>query len=106
MNKIHTLPIQKKTIDMRTGKVTSTESVNAQLLPAKPGTCQECGTAHKPEQPHDAQSLFYQYAFYGREGRWPTWSDAMGHCAPFIREQWTKLLKERGIDVDGKGGTS
>ncbi|MFK8825969.1 hypothetical protein [Citrobacter freundii] len=98
MNKIHTVSIQKKTIDLHTG-ASKTELVNAQILPAKPGTCQECGTPHAPEQPHNAQSLLYQYAFYGREGRWPTWNDAMAHCEPFTREQWTRLLEERGIVV-------
>lgn len=93
-----TIPIQKTTIDMATGAST-TEAVQASLLPPPAGTCQECGRAHPAEAPHDAQSMYYQYAFYGQHDRWPTWADAMAHCPPFIRDQWTRLLTERGITV-------
>ncbi|EHM3440590.1 hypothetical protein MKU92_000055 [Salmonella enterica] len=104
MNKIHTFPIQKQTVDARTGKVTSTEAVNAQILPAPHDTCPECATAHEPELPHNAQSIYYQYAFYGREGRWPTWTDAMAHCPQHIRELWIQELTARGVSVNGEYG--
>jgi hypothetical protein len=71
------------------------------MLPAKPGTCEECAVAHEPEMPHDASSMFYQYHFYNRKGRWPNWKDAMSHCAPEIRGLWTEALIETGIDVEG-----
>lgn len=66
-----------------------------------PGTCPECATAHAPEMPHNQQSLAYQYKFYDRCGRWPTWADAMAHCAPEVRAQWVEALKEHGITVEG-----
>ena len=44
------------------------------------GTCPECAVKHDPEQPHNRDSLAYQYKFYDQHGRWPTWSDAMAHC--------------------------
>lgn len=31
------------------------------LLPAPRGTCEECAVAHKPDEPHNQQSLHYQY---------------------------------------------
>lgn len=42
-----------------------------------PGTCPECAVAHAPDQPHNRDSLCYQYKFYDAHGRWPTWEDAM-----------------------------
>lgn len=45
----------------------------ATLLPPPKGTCPECAINHAPELPHNQQSLFYQYSFYGKHGRWPTW---------------------------------
>ena len=69
------------------------------LLPPAPGKCQECAVDHDASQPHNQQSLFYQYHFYGDKGRWPTWADAMAHCSPEVKEQWTKILKEHGVTV-------
>lgn len=69
------------------------------LLPAPEGTCPECATKHEPEQPHNQQSLYWQYKFYNKHGRWPTWKDAMAHCPPDIKRFWIEELKERGIEV-------
>lgn len=77
------------------------------ILPAKPGFCQECGAKHEPDLPHNAQSRLYQYAFYGREGRWPTWNDALAHCSDEVRELWKKALTEKGVSLDAhQGGAS
>lgn len=67
-----------------------------------PGTCPECAVAHPPEQPHDQQSLTYQYKFYDQHGRWPTWEDAMAHCPFDIKLYWSNALAERGIVVEVK----
>lgn len=67
-----------------------------------PGTCQICATKHEPEQPHNQQSLAYQYKFYDENGRWPTWADAMAHCSDEIRDYWTRELEKRGIKVNGE----
>ena len=47
------------------------------LLKTPPDTCPECAVKHGPNEPHNQQSLAYQYDFYGKNGRWPTWEDAM-----------------------------
>lgn len=50
------------------------------LMPPPPGTCKECAVKHEPEQPHNKQSLFYQYNFYNQHVQ-PTWSLAdVGRC--------------------------
>lgn len=67
-----------------------------------PGTCPICATKHEPEQPHNQQSLAYQYKFYDEHGRWPTWADAMAHCSDMIRDYWTRELEKRGIKVNGE----
>lgn len=69
------------------------------LLPAKKGTCEQCATAHPPEQPHNQQSLFWQYWFYGKHGRWPKWADAMEHCSEKMKADWTRALAEHGVAV-------
>ena len=72
------------------------------LLPPKPDVYQECATKHDPLLPHNRDSLYYQYAFYAKAGRWPTWADAMEHCPPEIKEAWTQELEDRGIEVGEK----
>jgi hypothetical protein len=67
------------------------------LLPPAPDVCQECATKHEPEEPHNAQSLYYQYSFKAEHGRWPTWKDAIAHCSEEVKEAWTKELKARGV---------
>lgn len=65
----------------------------------RPGTCPMCGVAHDPAQPHNCESLTYQYKFYDEHGRWPTWADAMAHCSPEVKEYWCKALAQHGITV-------
>jgi hypothetical protein len=66
------------------------------LLPPTAGTCPACAVKHPPEMPHNAQSMYYQYRFYGLRGRWPTWADALAHCSDAMREQWEAGLREKG----------
>lgn len=66
------------------------------LLPAGEGKCPRCAVDHEPGQAHNQQSLFWQYHFYSQRGRWPTWKDAIEHCAPDLREFWEKELKKQG----------
>lgn len=67
------------------------------LLPAPPGVCSQCARDHEPDEPHDAQSLHYQYAFYAEHDRWPTWDDALAHCSEDVQAAWRQALAERGI---------
>jgi len=66
------------------------------MMPPPPDACQECAHKHEPSQPHNAQTMFYQYKFANKHGRWPTWADAIAHCAPQTQEVWKKALMERG----------
>ncbi len=66
------------------------------LLPPKEGTCPICAVEHEPTAPHDQQSMYYQYRFYGVRNRWPTWADAIAHCDPITRAQWEDILREKG----------
>lgn len=69
------------------------------LLRTPPGTCHECAEIHDTTQPHNQQSLAYQYKFYDRHGRWPTWHDAMEHCPDAVKEIWRTALQKEGIDM-------
>ncbi len=73
------------------------EAAPMQLLPGAPGTCPMCAVAHRPEDPHDAQSLFYRMRFYQTHGRWPRWSDALMHCGERTTWNWVGELRRRGL---------
>ncbi|MCD8218093.1 MAG: hypothetical protein LUD01_08635, partial [Clostridiales bacterium] len=78
------------------------EQHGIQLIEITPkGTCPECGVVHKPGYPHYRDSIVYQYIFYDRHGRWPTWADAMAHCTDSMKAVWIKELEKRGIAVNG-----
>ena len=63
------------------------------------GACTERAVKHSPEQPHNRDSLAYQYKFYDEHGRWPTWTDAMAHCPEEVKKVWMQALREQGVDV-------
>lgn len=69
------------------------------LLPPPPDTCQQCAVKHDPTHPHNQQSLFWQYWFFMKHERWPTWKDAMEHCSDEMKAFWISALKEHGVDV-------
>jgi hypothetical protein len=83
-----------QTVNMNTGEVTGEKKNAMTMLPPPPSVCQECAVDHKPEYPHNQQSLAYQYYFYARHGRWPTWTDAMAHCTDEEKAYWRKELVE------------
>lgn len=70
------------------------------LMKPKSGVCQECAVNHDPTHPHNQQSLAYQYDFYGKHGRWPTWKDAMEHCSDEMKALWIKALTEKGVEIE------
>ena len=57
-----------------------------ELIPPKAGVCQECACDHHPDEPHNKDSLYYQYKFHADHDRFPTWEDAMAHCDDEIKE--------------------
>ena len=80
-------------VDMTTGEVKEERTAEWMLGPPPPGKCSVCAADHAPDQPHDAQSLYYQYAFYADHGRWPTWADAISHCSPETQAMWKHELQ-------------
>lgn len=73
---------------------------NVMILPPKPGVCQICAVDHKPDQPHNRDSLYYQMKFRQKNGRFPTWADAMAHCEEHVKKIWIDALAERGVIVE------
>lgn len=69
------------------------------LLPPSPNACQECARIHGADEPHDANSLYYQMHFKLATGRDPTWADAMAHCPEWTKAAWVAELKARGIQI-------
>lgn len=55
------------------------------LLPAEPGTCAMCATAHDEREPHNRWSLFYQMRFKQKYGRDATDADAIAHLSAEYR---------------------
>jgi len=86
------------TVDRKTGKETTTNA-KMFMMPAKKGTCEECAVNHRKDQPHDKQSMFYQYKFFNEHGRWPGWADAMAHCDDEVKQMWTTHLRKLGEKV-------
>lgn len=69
------------------------------LFAPAPGRCPVCAAEHPPDLPHNPASLYYQYQFYRRNGRWPTWHDAMNHCSDAVKQALTYALGVHGIDT-------
>lgn len=74
--------------------------VEGTVLPPAPGVCATCAVDHTADQPHNAQSLYYQYAFYHDNMRWPNWGDAMAHCAQDVQDFWRDRLVGLGVEHD------
>lgn len=72
------------------------------LAPPLAGSCPECATVHDPALPHNRQSLYYQYKFYQKHRRYPTWQDAMAHCTSEVRMLWIRALAKRGVIVEAE----
>ncbi len=71
------------------------------ILPPNPDACPQCGDIHAPEEPHNRNSLAYQHRFRKANGRYPTWEDAMGHCAARTQATWRAELIRRGMMAGG-----
>ncbi len=67
------------------------------LLPPRPGVCQECAVDHKPEEPHNKDSMYYQMKFKMKNDRWPTWEDAMAHCSQDIKNAMIQFFESKNI---------
>lgn len=75
------------------------------LLPLLGDTCQECGTKHTPEEPHNPQSLYWQTKRNLEGLPVATWEDALSHCPPEIKTAWEQKLKgEYGFGCPQCGG--
>lgn len=64
------------------------------LLPPAPHLCQSCATDHKPEDPHNWQSMHWQYWFYGQTGRFPKVLDAFEHTTAAMRYAWKRHMMD------------
>lgn len=76
------------------------------LLPPRAGVCQACAVDHKPAEPHNQQSLHWQYWFYAHNGRWPEWPDALAHCTDELYAFWRRELVTFGVEIPERAATS
>jgi hypothetical protein len=72
------------------------------LMKPPKSTCPICATKHEAQMPHNQQSIYYQYRFYGVRGRWPTWADAVAHCSDEMQAYWKEQLGEHWTEPDGE----
>ncbi len=70
------------------------------LLPPAKDACQVCARKHEPDQPHDAQSLYWHTARQMEGLPPPTWADALEHVTPALRAFWVAELAKHGVVVD------
>ena len=68
------------------------------LLPAAPGTCVHCATAHGENDPHNFQSIFYAVRFNMKWGRSPTHADCVAHLSEEIKQRYRQVLPEFGVE--------
>lgn len=66
------------------------------IVAPMPGRCKVCATAHRPEEPHDRDSLYYQNRFFRKYKHFPTWEDAMRHCTEERKAAFREELAARG----------
>jgi hypothetical protein len=93
-----TLNVPTQVIDAATGEVIEKKTTEFRMVPPKETACPICAVdpKHGSDEPHNAQSLYYQYGFYATHGRWPTWKDALAHCSEPVRAAWEAELRKRG----------
>ena len=92
-----------QTVDAESGEVIKTEAMSWGILPPASDKCPVCATEHGPAEPHNAQSLYYQMAFRGKQGRFPTWADAIAHCEEPLRIAWREELTAIGAWTEPQG---
>ena len=81
-------------------EIGKTRTASFVLMPPVPGTCPECAVNHTQDMPHNRDSLYYQYSFWTKHKRWPTWGDAMAHCPENVKAIWRDELMKRGISAN------
>lgn len=69
------------------------------ILPPAADCCQVCARQHPPELPHDPQSLYWATVRVAEGKPEPTWADAMAHCTPEMRAEWSERLTLRGVHI-------
>ena len=76
------------------------------MLPAEPGTCVHCATAHAEYEPHNYWSIYYQMRFKAKWNRAATHADCVAHLPKSSRSLYRRALEEYGYDwsepVDGE----
>jgi hypothetical protein len=99
--KMVTIPVKTAVIDAQSGEVVREKTTQFAMLPidTRDGQCPECGVKHADDAPHNAQSLAYQYRFFGLNGFWPNWGNALAHCDEATRQRWTAELIALGVDA-------
>jgi hypothetical protein len=95
---VHNLASTVTTVDMDTGKIVETKPMAFGIMPPAKDKCQICAVDHRPEDAHNAQSLYYQMCFENQVGREVTWADAVAHCTPELQAEWKRLLEEHWTD--------
>ncbi len=92
-----TLKVPMQVVDADSGLIVESRTAEFRVMPPEdPEACRSCGRRHDADQPHDALSLHYQYGFRAEHGRWPTWKDAVAHCAEPVRVAWEAELRVLG----------
>jgi len=93
---VHEIASSVSVVDAETGKEIKTEPVSWKVMLPPSDHCQICAFKHEPDQPHNAQTLYYRMIFSNQIGREPTWADAMAHCSPEVQAKWKEELTKRG----------
>ncbi len=69
------------------------QPASVMMLPPPEGCCRICGVDHKPNAPHNAETVFYETRFSLRYKRRGTWADAIAHVPEPERTRLEKKIK-------------
>jgi hypothetical protein len=70
-------PPRHRTVAVSRSK--TVEPMTMTLMPPAKDRCQTCAADHKPEEPHNPQSLYWGVARQMQKLPPPTWEDALAH---------------------------
>lgn len=77
------------------------EAAKPKMLPMAKGTCIQCGTDHRENDPHNFFSISYQMRFRLTHGRDATHADTIAHLPEHLRRV-TEVAIKRVLKENGK----
>lgn len=82
------------------GFLNERHGINLMGLEPIVGRCNKCGFVHAKDKPHNLGSVVFLLGFYDKEGRWPSWMDAMEDMTDEQKTPVIEQINEMGGGLD------